>query len=233
MKTTKIPLAACVESSYQNRKELGDVSGLAPQHRGERADHPAHRGGRRRVLPAGRRAPAHGRHAKPRNRGGRRLRDGRLGRRADRADPQRREQPPQGADRGRARARHPDDALAGRAGVRRGGVGGHPRGQGRVLRARLEGRAGGRREPGLRRGGAHGRLRRRADQGRRGGGPLQEEPLGPTGRLPGGAREGRRRERQGGARGARHPGRREGRASTGPTTTAATASAATPGSWRR
>ena len=29
METTKIPLAACVESSYQNRKELGDVSGLA------------------------------------------------------------------------------------------------------------------------------------------------------------------------------------------------------------
>lgn len=28
METTKIPLAACVESSYQNRKELGDVSGL-------------------------------------------------------------------------------------------------------------------------------------------------------------------------------------------------------------
>lgn len=232
MKTTKIPLAACVESSYQNRKELGDVSGLAPQHRGERADHPAHRGGRRRVLPAGRRAPAHGRHAKPRNRGGRRLRDGRLGRRADRADPQRREQPPQGADRGRARARHPDDALAGRAGVRRGGVGGHPRGQGRVLRARLEGRAGGRREPGLRRGGAHGRLRRRADQGRRGGGPLQEEPLGPTGRLQAAraraAAESARRSSRSAASGS---SRRT--ASTGPTTTAATASAATPGSWRR
>ena len=29
METTKIPLAACVESSYQNRKGLGDVSGLA------------------------------------------------------------------------------------------------------------------------------------------------------------------------------------------------------------
>lgn len=29
METTKIPLAQCVESSYQNRKELGDVSGLA------------------------------------------------------------------------------------------------------------------------------------------------------------------------------------------------------------
>lgn len=29
METTKIPLATCVESSYQNRKELGDVSGLA------------------------------------------------------------------------------------------------------------------------------------------------------------------------------------------------------------
>ena len=28
METTKIPLAQCVESSYQNRKELGDVSGL-------------------------------------------------------------------------------------------------------------------------------------------------------------------------------------------------------------
>ena len=29
METTKIPLSQCVESSYQNRKELGDVSGLA------------------------------------------------------------------------------------------------------------------------------------------------------------------------------------------------------------
>lgn len=29
METTKIPLSSCVESSYQNRKELGDVSGLA------------------------------------------------------------------------------------------------------------------------------------------------------------------------------------------------------------
>lgn len=29
METTKIPLSRCVESSYQNRKELGDVSGLA------------------------------------------------------------------------------------------------------------------------------------------------------------------------------------------------------------
>lgn len=29
METTKIPLSACVESSYQNRKELGDVSELA------------------------------------------------------------------------------------------------------------------------------------------------------------------------------------------------------------
>ena len=29
METTKIPLASCVESSYQNRKELGDVTGLA------------------------------------------------------------------------------------------------------------------------------------------------------------------------------------------------------------
>lgn len=29
METTKIPLAQCVESSYQNRKELGDVTGLA------------------------------------------------------------------------------------------------------------------------------------------------------------------------------------------------------------
>ncbi len=28
METTKIPLAQCVESSYQNRKEPGDVSGL-------------------------------------------------------------------------------------------------------------------------------------------------------------------------------------------------------------
>lgn len=29
METTRIPLSQCVESSYQNRKELGDVSGLA------------------------------------------------------------------------------------------------------------------------------------------------------------------------------------------------------------
>lgn len=29
METTKIPLAACVESRHQNRRELGDVSGLA------------------------------------------------------------------------------------------------------------------------------------------------------------------------------------------------------------
>lgn len=29
METTKIPLASCVENSYQNRRELGDVSGLA------------------------------------------------------------------------------------------------------------------------------------------------------------------------------------------------------------
>ena len=29
METTKIPLSQCVESSYQNRKELGDVSELA------------------------------------------------------------------------------------------------------------------------------------------------------------------------------------------------------------
>ena len=29
METTKIPLSSCVESSYQNRKELGNVSGLA------------------------------------------------------------------------------------------------------------------------------------------------------------------------------------------------------------
>ena len=29
METTKIPLAACVESSYQNRVGLGDISGLA------------------------------------------------------------------------------------------------------------------------------------------------------------------------------------------------------------
>ncbi len=29
MEATKIPLSSCVESSYQNRKELGDVSGLA------------------------------------------------------------------------------------------------------------------------------------------------------------------------------------------------------------
>lgn len=29
METTKIPLSSCIESSYQNRKELGDVSGLA------------------------------------------------------------------------------------------------------------------------------------------------------------------------------------------------------------
>ncbi|MFR1640393.1 MAG: ParB/RepB/Spo0J family partition protein [Eggerthellaceae bacterium] len=29
METTRIPLSMCVESSYQNRKELGDVSGLA------------------------------------------------------------------------------------------------------------------------------------------------------------------------------------------------------------
>lgn len=29
METTKIPLSQCVESSYQNRKKLGDVSGLA------------------------------------------------------------------------------------------------------------------------------------------------------------------------------------------------------------
>ncbi len=29
METTRIPLSSCVESSYQNRKELGDVSGLA------------------------------------------------------------------------------------------------------------------------------------------------------------------------------------------------------------
>lgn len=29
METTKIPLSQCVESSYQNRKGLGDVSGLA------------------------------------------------------------------------------------------------------------------------------------------------------------------------------------------------------------
>ena len=29
METTRIPLSQCVESSYQNRKGLGDVSGLA------------------------------------------------------------------------------------------------------------------------------------------------------------------------------------------------------------
>lgn len=29
METTRIPLSQCIESSYQNRKELGDVSGLA------------------------------------------------------------------------------------------------------------------------------------------------------------------------------------------------------------
>lgn len=29
METTRIPLSQCVESSYQNRKELGDVSRLA------------------------------------------------------------------------------------------------------------------------------------------------------------------------------------------------------------
>lgn len=29
METTKIPLSSCVESSYQNREGLGDVSGLA------------------------------------------------------------------------------------------------------------------------------------------------------------------------------------------------------------
>ena len=29
METTRIPLSQCVESSYQNRKELGDVSELA------------------------------------------------------------------------------------------------------------------------------------------------------------------------------------------------------------
>ena len=116
--------------------------GAGAQHRGERPDHPAHRGGRRRGLPAGRRAQAHRRHALARARGGRRLRDGRLGRRAHRVRPQRREQPPQGAHRGRARARHPDDALAGGAGGRRCGVGRHPGGEGRVLRARREGRAG-------------------------------------------------------------------------------------------
>ncbi len=171
--------------------------GARAQHRGERADHPAHRGGGRRGLPARRRPQAHRGHEVARDGGGRRLRDGRLGRRANRADPQRREQPPQGADRGRARARHPDDALVGSADRGRSRIGRHPRGEGRVLRARHQGGARGRDEPGLRRGGAHGRLRRRAHRGRRGGRALEEEPLGPPGHLPQGARSQGRRGRGG------------------------------------
>ncbi len=35
METTRIPLSQCVERSYQNRKGLGDVSGLARERGGE------------------------------------------------------------------------------------------------------------------------------------------------------------------------------------------------------
>ena len=162
----------------------GRCDRACPQHRGERADRAAHRGGRRRSLPARRRAPQNRGHEVARTRRGGRLRDGRLGRRPDRADSQRGEQPPQGADRGRARTRHPDHALAGRAHLRCSRQRGRSRGEGRVLRARHEAGSHRRCEPRLRCRGAHGRVRRRAHRGRRGCRPVQEEPLGARGGVP-------------------------------------------------
>lgn len=98
METTKTPLSQCVESKLQNRASLGDVSGLARsiEVNGQITPLIVAADGETYQIVAG-----HRRHEEARVAGGRRLRDGRLGRRAHRAGAQRREQPSQRAHRGR------------------------------------------------------------------------------------------------------------------------------------